>query len=122
MAVRHSASLSPLWACLARNAGASDDEGAGPRAFRGERTARRSLLLGLLKVYAATEEAPRLANAEAVYSDCTLLIGHVDHRARHGREKGSLARAAEGSTQEACEAAVAVRRRGAIRRNRWRSR
>ena len=48
--------------------------------FRGERTARRALLLGFLNVYASVENTKSLAGSQALYTDCTRLIGHADHK------------------------------------------
>lgn len=101
LASRHSDTLAALWRKVAA-AGASpdgrdDDDGehevgaAHPRSsaprrpadkvsLRGERSGRRALLLGMLRVYGAAEHTPKLCDASAVYDDCTRLIGHADHK------------------------------------------
>ena len=86
LAVRHSGEMAALWReivdAVTLNQDDEDDDKAhkSRRGFRGERTARRGLLHGFLSVFAATEEAPGLTNASALYTDCTRLIGHADHR------------------------------------------
>ena len=90
LGLKQAADLSALWNKITESAGSlgaddEDDDGAKTRhtprnEFRGERTARRQLLLGFLKVYAATDATPNLTGADRLYTDCTRLIGHADHR------------------------------------------
>ena len=92
IAARSSTALDSMWrriADLALEGGADEGEEGGKEKtrlrqaageFRGERTARRALLLGFLKLYTATEGTSKFVGAARLQSDCKKLIGHADHR------------------------------------------
>ena len=91
LAATRAGELAALWQLIMASTpadGAADDDGGGqakskgrraPDRFRGDRTARRNLTLGFLKLYSAADDTPTFPAAARLYDDCTRLIGHADH-------------------------------------------